>query len=361
MQANDKGGWRLATSVGGAATGQHADRKVGDDLLKPQDVIAGNLDGAKVALENAWTFWTQTMGSRNTGPHTAEVLMMQRIHELDPVGRIQNDPSWTQLCIPQKFEPKHPLLRVNVLRRAPTGEPTHTWFDPRTEDGELMCPERFPIETVRQAELDLGPVGFAAQHQQRPSPAGGSIYAREHFKFWRVMPRSGEWGMSVDCTFKEVAGTDFVSLQVWCLVLGDFYLIDRINERLDVLGTCSAITTLRAKHTQVRDIWVEDAANGPAVVQLLARSVPGLELVKPLGGKVVRANASASYHRSGNVYLPDPALAPWVEDYIRQHVLFPFGDHDDDVDAQSQAINKLAEHAIDVTRMLENMRAMGVG
>jgi predicted phage terminase large subunit-like protein len=362
MQANDHGGWRLATSVGGAATGQHADRKVGDDLLKPQDVLAGNLDEAKVALENAWTFWSQTMGSRNTGPHTAEVMMMQRIHELDPIGRVQDDPSWTQLCIPQRYEPKHPFARSNVLRRSADGVPSQTWSDPRTEEGELMCPERFSEADVLKAEHTLGPFGFAAQHQQRPSPAGGSIYLREHYRYWRSAPRGGEWCMSVDCTFKNTAGADFVAIQVWCAELPDFYLIDRTSERLDVLGTCSAIMAMRGKYSQIRDIYVEDAANGPAVVQLLQRSVPGLVLVKPMGGKVVRANASASYHRSGNVLLPDPARAPWVEDYIKQHVLFPFGEHDDDVDAQSQAINKLAESAMDegaMARAVENMRRLG--
>jgi predicted phage terminase large subunit-like protein len=286
---------------------------------------------------------------------------MQRIHELDPIGHVQDDPGWTQLCIPQRFEPKHPLARTTVLRRAPDGVPTQTWSDPRTEDGELMCPDRFPESTIKQAEHDLGPQGFAAQHQQRPSPAGGSIYVREQFKFWTIAPRGGIWCMSVDCTFKEIAGTDFVSIQVWNLLDADFYLMDRTNERLDVLGTCSAIATMRGKWTQVREIFVEDKANGPAVVTLMKRQVPGLTLVNPEGGKVVRANASAAYHRSGNVYLPDPKRAPWVEDYIKQHVLFPFGPHDDDVDAQSQAINKLAANAIDVTKMLENMRRLGVG
>ncbi len=361
MQKNNRGGWRLATSVGGTVTGAHADRKVGDDLLKPQDVLAGNLDEAKAAIENAWTFWTQTMSSRNTGPHTAEVLMMQRIHSLDPVGRVQDDPSWTHMCIPQRFESKHPLRRVNVLKRDANGEPERVWVDPRESEGELMCPERFPADDVAKAEKTLGPMGFAAQHQQRPSPAGGSIFSRDQFRFWKVAPRGGIWCMSCDCTFKEIAGTDYVSLQVWCALAADFYLIDRINERLDVVGTCSAITTLRGKHSLVRSIYVEDKANGPAVVQLLKRMIPGLELVTPLGGKVVRANASAAYHRTGNVYLPDPARAPWVEDYISQHVQFPFGPHDDDVDAQSQAINKLAANVINVEQMVENMRRLGVG
>jgi hypothetical protein len=47
------------------------------------------------------------------------------------------------------------------------------------------------------------------------------------------------------------------------------------------------------------------------------------------------------YAESGNIYLPDPPLAPWVEDYIAEFQTFPNGAHDDQVDATSQAINWL--------------------
>lgn len=361
MLGNVQGGWRLATSVEGAATGQHADRKVGDDLVKPQDILKGPAGGTKVALESAWTFWSQTMSSRNTGPNTAEVLMMQRLHELDPVGRIGDDPSWVKLCIPQRFEPKHPVARATVLARDAAGEPIKTWSDPRTVEGELMCPERFPEDGVRTAELTLGPIGFAAQHQQRPTPAGGAIYKREHFKFWQAMPREGQWVISVDATFKELQSSDYVAIHVWCCVLPNFYLIDRVHEQIDVLDTCQAIKTMRGKYALIREIWIEDKANGPAAAQILRREIPGIELINPLGGKVARANASAVYHRTGNVYVPDPARAPWVHDYIAEHLQFPMGPHDDDVDAQSQAINRLADEQLDFAKMVENMRAMGIG
>ncbi len=44
------------------------------------------------------------------------------------------------------------------------------------------------------------------------------------------------------------------------------------------------------------------------------------------------------YAESGNIYLPDPSIAPWVEDYIAEFQTFPNGAHDDQVDATSQAI-----------------------
>jgi hypothetical protein len=44
---------------------------------------------------------------------------------------------------------------------------------------------------------------------------------------------------------------------------------------------------------------------------------------------------------SGNVYLPHPAIAPWIEDLIEEAAAFPHGRNDDQVDAMTQALNRL--------------------
>jgi predicted phage terminase large subunit-like protein len=358
---NAQGGWRLATSVGGQATGQHADRKVVDDPVKPQSVLAGATVGSKLVLENAWTWWTQTMGLRDTGPETAEVVIMQRLHESDLVGRLLKDGrQWTSLIIPQQFELNHPHAVATVLKRDAQGKPVRIWHDPRTEDGELMCPARFPLAACEERKLKLRDQGYAAQEQQRPSPAGGGIYKRAWFKHWTVRPHGGVWALSVDCTFKDTDGSDYVALEVWAALGPDFHLVDQVRDHLDVLATCSAIRTLRAKWTAITAILIEDKANGPAVITIMQKAVPGIIAVNPEGGKIARANATASYHASGNVYLPDPVRAPWVHDYIEEHTSFPFGAHDDQVDAQSQAITYLAGQVTQYDRILAGMKAMGV-
>ena len=60
--------------------------------------------------------------------------------------------------------------------------------------------------------------------------------------------------------------------------------------------------------------------------------------VTPEGGKVAMAAAVSPAIESGNVYLPHPQIAPWVEDFIEECASFPNGAHDDQVDAASQAL-----------------------
>ncbi|NIR31719.1 MAG: phage terminase large subunit [Gammaproteobacteria bacterium] len=356
--ANDKGGWRLATSVGGKATGMHPDRQVFDDPIKPQDVLGGTKGKTKIVLENVWTWWTQTMSTRKADEHTARIGIMQRIHESDLAGRIIKEGGYEVLRIPMHFESKFPCR--TVLRRDAQGEPEKIWEDPRSEEGELMCPARFSVDECAQRKKDLGPQGYAAQEQQRPAPAGGALYKAHYFKHWRVRPLGGTWIIVGDCTFKQLDTSDYVALQVWCAQAPDFFLIDQIRERMDVLETCEAIITLRSRYPQVGATIIEDAANGPAVVQIMQRTVPGMELVPTGGGKYARAHASSVPHASGNVYLPPLERAPWVQDYIEEHLSFPVGAYDDCVDAQSHAIMKLSQGMMDYEKMLETMRGLGV-
>jgi predicted phage terminase large subunit-like protein len=88
---------------------------------------------------------------------------------------------------------------------------------------------------------------------------------------------------------------------------------------------------------------VEDKANGPAVIQELKHDVDGLIEVQPDGGKIARAHAVSPIVESGNVYLPHPSIAPWVEALIEETAVFPHGRNDDQVDALTQALNRLRQ------------------
>lgn len=358
MFKNNKGGWRLATSVGGEATGEHPDRQVFDDPTKPQDVLGGTQGNTKLVLENVWTWWTQTMSLRKASEATARIGIAQRIHEADLPGRIIKAGGYEELRIPMHYESKFHCS--TVLKRDADGTAVKIWEDPRTDDGELMCPERFSEAECATRKKDLGPQGYAAQEQQRPAPAGGALYKRHYFKHWTARPLGGVWIISGDCTFKALDTSDYVALQVWCSVAPDFYLIDEVRERMDVLETCQAIISLKSRYPKVGATIIEDAANGPAVVQIMSQTVPGMELVPTGGGKYARANATSVYHASGNVYLPQLERAPWVQDYMEEHLSFPVGAFDDRVDAQSHAIVKLSEGMVDYAAMIESMRGLGI-
>ena len=86
---------------------------------------------------------------------------------------------------------------------------------------------------------------------------------------------------------------------------------------------------------------MEDKANGPAVIQELRHDVDGLIEVTPEGGKIARAHAVSPQVEAGNIYLPHPACAPWIEAFVEETAAFPNGRYDDQVDAMTQALNRM--------------------
>lgn len=63
--------------------------------------------------------------------------------------------------------------------------------------------------------------------------------------------------------------------------------------------------------------------------------------VPPDGGKEARAAAVSPLVEAGNVYLPHPKQAPWVEQFLHEATAFPLGANDDQVDALTQALLRL--------------------
>ena len=173
---NNYNGYRIATSTDGMATGEGGDIIVVDD---PHNVKHAESDTKRLATI-AW--WDETMSTRlNDDTTGAIIIIMQRIHESDLVGHIlkREASDWNHLCLPARYEEE---------------ERTRTiidFVDPRTEEGELLWPEKQPEEAVKKRERSLGPYGTAGQLQQRPSPRKGAMIPVESLRYitheaWQV-------------------------------------------------------------------------------------------------------------------------------------------------------------------------------
>jgi predicted phage terminase large subunit-like protein len=146
---------------------------------------------------------------------------------------------------------------------------------------------------------------------------------------------------SWDLSFKNKDSSDKVSGQVWSRLGANVYLRDRVNDRMDFVATIKAIRDLTKKWPMAGLKLVEDKANGPAVISALRNEIPGLVAVEPNGDKVSRAYAVTPMYEAGNVWLPHPQIAPWIEAWKLEHIQFPLGANDDDVDSGTQALDRM--------------------
>lgn len=365
--SNSAKGFRVSLSVGGKATGFRGDCLIFDDLVnakEPEKITRESLEAAR-------SWWRVTMSSRLNNLKTGQKIgIMQRVSEYDPCDDLIKsrlpDGRWEYdlVALPTEYDP-------DLYRALGRDDNTTSigWKDWRTTPGELLFPDLFPADVIAQAKIDLTPLGYAAQHGQRPVPARGGFFDRSWWRFWVPngvampknvtvdtpkgtielptirLPEISSKILSADFTFKDTVNSDFVAIQAWGFSRVENYraarfLMDQAHGRMDFPKTLATFEAFCEKHADAGAKLVEDAANGPAVMATLRGKIPGIIAITAKDGKEGRANAIAHLIESGCVYLPHPALPGnhWVHAFIAECHSFPKGAHDDQVDAMTQAL-----------------------
>jgi len=351
---NTLGGFRFNTSPEGRGTGRHVDGLLIDDPLKPQDAILQR--EAAFTKVNTWFD-----GTLQTRVRKWIVVIMQRLHTDDLAGR----------CLAEGYESL--ILPMRQVKRT-------MWArDPRTEVGELLWPELFPEEKVRDRELKLRNEA-SAQLQQDPTPAtGGFIEERWTRLEWIDPPTRGSWVQSWDFSSKgSLESHSKVSGQLWCATrdmklarefisdLGDRLAkvpgaandarIVHLPERelmyvlVDWVGGHWNYVTSKAQFTmaQARPNWnrariklIEEKANGPAIIQEMKTRFVGIKGVEPEGTKEERLRVHTEKFEAGQVVFP-----PGIGDAVREELIkFPRFTWDDHVDTCTQALDRLSNGA----------------
>ncbi len=324
---NDKGGQRIATSVGGIGTGDGGDIIIVDDPHKADEVWSDT------KRQSVLDWWDTTLSTRLNDPaNGAYILIMQRLHVNDLAGHVLEKGGWEHLCLPARYEPE---------RKCAT---SIGWTDPRTIDGSLLLPERFPEPEVARLEESLGSIGAAGQLQQRPVARGGNLVKEDWFRVYDEIPRStiSRIVQSVDSGLKDGPKNS----RSVCVTGADtphgVYILDVWADRVDFPGLESAIVACSDKWNP-DEILIEDKASGIPLIQRLKRErkdfTTPIRAIEPVGDKFTRMMSVTPQIEAGFVFLP--RSASWLQDFINEITAFPNHPLKDLADALSQLLRYL--------------------
>ena len=129
MLFRSKGGYRLATSVDGALTGE------GGSIIIVDDPHNANEVESDLVRQGTLEWWDQSMSTRLNDPKTgAYIVIMQRLHENDLTGHVlsKDTGNWVHLCLPMRYEADRHCI-------------TKWYSDKRFEEGELLVPQRLDM------------------------------------------------------------------------------------------------------------------------------------------------------------------------------------------------------------------------
>jgi len=327
----EHGGGMISVGVGCGITGNGADLLIIDDPIKSREEAESPTYRKKLLAEYQSSIFTRLHAGASI------IIILTRWHDQDLAASLLeiDGEEWDVLSLPAVCENPE----TDLLHR---------------EYGETLWPEHgYDRAWAEKTKRTIGTYAWSSLYQQTPSPSEGGAFKREWWKFYKRLPSDAKnFVQSWDCTFKDKETSDFVVGQVWCECGPDKYLVDQIRGRMSFTETLNAIRQLSAKYPQAVRKLVEDKANGSAVMNVLKRELPGLIPIEPEGGKFARASSVTPYAEAGNIYLPDPSIAPWIMDYVEEMAMFPIGAHDDQLDATSQYVNWSESNKFDISSLI---------
>jgi hypothetical protein len=364
---NDKTGVQLPISVRSGTTGLKGDRLVIDDAHNVLEAESEVVRDATLRWhDQAW--WNRV----NDFTKSARVVIGQRTHEKDLLGHLETAGGYEILRLPEEFEIGTGLSRMWSLAHIQ---------EPRTEDGQLLRPERFPQEKVEEAKKRLGPYAYAAQHRQKPIPREGALIKFEWFKRYVEASDAYKVAPRADVVRKELVWTyfiidpakskkkkaDFTSIGIYG-VLPDWriMILDMINERC---GHEMIVPRLNEVCRLWNPLWVgiesdgfqvmvcdEARATQPNFRGMWEKKHPYIptvhELYTECRGKIQRGVPMIVKFRAGEILLPTDGVMgyeyPWlgaVEEQLTTVTGFD-DEHDDIWDNVAWAVLSLQQLGI---------------
>jgi predicted phage terminase large subunit-like protein len=330
---NNKGGYRLSTSVDGMTTGEGGDIVVIDDANNVKEAESDTMRNST----NQW--FDEVMQTRLNNPQTgAIVVIQQRTHAKDLSGHILDKygKDYYHLLLPAEYE-------KGVKCRGFGG-----WTDPRKAEGDLLWPERFRKQEIDKLKIALGVYAAAGQLQQRPSPRSGGMIPLNQFRRYKTPPAKEailRLSLVFDTASKENELNDFSVCETWAETSWGYYLLNIWRKKVafpELLRTAKSLCELECPH----EVVIEDKASGIALIQCLRDPREGIKIpviaVDPGAfSKVVRMENEATAIEAGLVYIPE--VASWLPAFEDECTQFPMGEHDDQIDPMSMFLKRVRE------------------
>jgi predicted phage terminase large subunit-like protein len=352
--ANDRTGWRLATSMAGGVTGEHAQFIVVDD---PHNVREAESD---LEREAVLTTWREVFPSRRL-PGGVRVVVGQRVHEEDLTA------DWLErerdrihhLELPMEYDAEH--VRPSQLEPCSLDGQLH---DPRSEPGELLAPSRFGADVIARLKIDLGPYAYAAQYEQTPSPRAGMVLnpawlvdrpsdfdleACDVVQAWDLNyseKDSSDWTVAVTVAVDRNPQLPMIHiLDVYAEHLGEERHDTALAEYIDIWQPLLVGIEKRAYEHQ--------GATRDLVRNIMARIEHKrchIEPVEADADKIARAMIITGRAKAGHI--TTDRKASWWHALSNEMARFPRSAHDDRIDALAYVVRLAVERLAKVRAML---------
>ena len=321
------GGQFKAVGIGGPLTGFSVDVGIVDDATKNAE------EALSPTVQDGIEAWFDSVLMTRLQQKSGLVIIGTPWSANDFLARVKRKfagmASFTLLSFPALNVPGEPGYNADLPEGA-------------------LVPALHSVDKLLATKRVLSEMWWAALYQQVPLAEIGAIFPRANLQHYRradlAQQRFQRVIMSVDATFKDGQASDYVAIGVWAKTADDrVWLLGRRRERLAFLATATAIADLKRLFPSVQRMYIEEAANGAALLDMLRKHYPQIEGIPPQGSKEARAHAVSWVWTNNCVMLPHPDDEPGIMEWITEITTFPDSPtgHDDTVDCMTLALHQL--------------------
>lgn len=313
------GGEYYAAGVGGAITGRGADLLIIDDPHSEQDALS------ETAMDNAYEWYTSGPRQRMQ-PGGSIVIVMTRWSDKDLTGQLIKKmgdlkaDKWDIIEFPAILE------------------------DDDEEKRTPIWPQYWKLNELDKVKASLVPSKWNAQWQQNPTHDGTSIVKREWWNIWEKSepPICDYIIQSYDTAFSKKESADYSAITTWGVFRPDegkethLILLHCRKGRWD-FPELKQVAKEELQAYNPDSVIIEAKASGTPLIQELRRFGVYATAFSPNRGqdKHVRLNTVSPIFEAGHVWRPD---TDWAEEVQEEIASFPYGEHDDLVDATTLAL-----------------------
>lgn len=289
-----------------------------DDPIKPEDADS-ELVRSRINMR-----FDSTLSNRVNSRNTPIVIIMQRLHEQDLCGYLQDNEKgkWTVVSLPSI-----------------------------KESGEALWPFKHTIEELNDLK-DRNPIVFERQHMQNPMPISGRMY--KTFRTYRTLPQ--ECGIARAVIDTADTGQDKLCCIVYAPITTGYYLLDvyYTSDAMEVTESETANVLLRRR---VKDVKIESNNGGRSFARNIER------LLRERDNTYTEVNW---FHQSQNkeariftnaadvqnmVYYPEDWEIRWPEfsKHVKSFMAISKNTHDDAEDALTMIIENEKKSDYDIS------------
>lgn len=329
-----EGGGLLAAGRGSAMTGFRSDFTVIDDPIKDMQEAQSEL------IRETTVDWFSSVVLTRMSNLSQIVVICTRWHKDDLIAHVVKSLDAEYINIPAQASHDDDVLGRKVGEWLPSvqNRSEKSWLLIKSAVGTYVW------QALYQGDPQVTGGSYLNVDKIDVIPAESVIFQDQRTGSFHTLERAlviQSWDLTfgdIDTTGKK-RKTDgsYVAGHVYVVLGGTkWILVDRVHERYTFTESVSAVLRMSAKWPQTSRIYVEKKANGAAMLNTLRKRAALIKPVEPGGSKEVRALAAQPVVDQGNVAVLDTVFDERMFQEFRD---FPFGKHDDDVDAFTQAVN----------------------